>query len=155
MRVHLELPDAMGGEELDEFNHLVTAGGVQPVAELTGKRDRPDPALFIGTGKTDELAAMVSEYNADVVLFNHALSPGQERDLERVVKCRVLDRTGLILDIFAQRARTHEGRLHVALAQLLHLSSRLVRGWNHLERQKGGNGLRCAGGATREDEERL
>ena len=89
--VHLELPDAMGREDLDEFHHLVTSSGVQPVVELTGKRDRPDPALFIGTGKTDELAAMVSEYKADVVLFNHALSPGQERNLERVVKCRVLD----------------------------------------------------------------
>ena len=139
--VHLELPDAMGREDLDEFHHLVTSSGVLPVIQLTGKRDRPDPALFIGTGKTDELAAMVSEHQADVVLFNHALSPGQERNLERVVKCRVLDRTGLILDIFAQRARTHEGRLQVELAQLRHLSSRLVRGWTHLERQKGGIGL--------------
>ena len=153
--VHLELPDAMGREDLDEFHHLVTSSGVQPVVELTGKRDRPDPALFIGTGKTDELAAMVSEYKADVVLFNHALSPGQERNLERVVKCRVLDRTGLILDIFAQRARTHEGRLQVELAQLRHLSSRLVRGWTHLERQKGGIGLRGPGETQLETDRRL
>ncbi len=153
--VHLELPDAMGREDLDEFHHLVTSSGVQPVVELTGKRDRPDPALFIGTGKTDELAAMVGEYKADVVLFNHALSPGQERNLERVVKCRVLDRTGLILDIFAQRARTHEGRLQVELAQLRHLSSRLVRGWTHLERQKGGIGLRGPGETQLETDRRL
>ena len=153
--VHLELPDAMGREDLDEFHHLVTSSGVQPIVELTGKRDRPDPALFIGTGKADELAAMVSEYKADVVLFNHALSPGQERNLERVVKCRVLDRTGLILDIFAQRARTHEGRLQVELAQLRHLSSRLVRGWTHLERQKGGIGLRGPGETQLETDRRL
>ena len=153
--VHLELPDAMGREDLDEFHHLVTSSGVLPVIQLTGKRDRPDPALFIGTGKTDELAAMVSEHQADVVLFNHALSPGQERNLERVVKCRVLDRTGLILDIFAQRARTHEGRLQVELAQLRHLSSRLVRGWTHLERQKGGIGLRGPGETQLETDRRL
>ncbi|KGD62356.1 GTP-binding protein HflX [Alcanivorax jadensis T9] len=153
--VHLDLPDAMGREDLDEFYHLVTSSGVEPAAELTGKRDRPDPALFIGSGKTEELAALVAEINADVVLFNHALSPGQERNLERVVKCRVLDRTGLILDIFAQRARTHEGRLQVELAQLRHLSSRLVRGWTHLERQKGGIGLRGPGETQLETDRRL
>ncbi len=153
--VHLDLPDAMGREDLDEFHHLVTSSGVEPVAELTGKRDRPDPALFIGSGKSEELAALVTEVEADVVLFNHALSPAQERNLERAVKCRVLDRTGLILDIFAQRARTHEGRLQVELAQLRHLSSRLVRGWTHLERQKGGIGLRGPGETQLETDRRL
>ncbi|MQX52803.1 ribosome rescue GTPase HflX [Alcanivorax sediminis] len=153
--VHLDLPDAMGREDLDEFHHLVTSSGVEPVVELTGKRDRPDPALFIGTGKTDELAQLVKDNEADVVLFNHALSPAQERNLERAVKCRVLDRTGLILDIFAQRARTHEGRLQVELAQLRHLSTRLVRGWTHLERQKGGIGLRGPGETQLETDRRL
>ncbi len=153
--VHLDLPDAMGREDLDEFHHLVTSSGVEAVVELTGKRDRPDPALFIGTGKTDELAQLVKDNEADVVLFNHALSPAQERNLERAVKCRVLDRTGLILDIFAQRARTHEGRLQVELAQLRHLSTRLVRGWTHLERQKGGIGLRGPGETQLETDRRL
>ncbi|MCG8393416.1 MAG: GTPase HflX [Pseudomonadales bacterium] len=153
--VHLELPDAMGREDLDEFHHLVTSSGVEPVAELTGKRNRPDPALFIGSGKSEELANLVKELQADVVLFNHALSPGQERNLEQAVKCRVLDRTGLILDIFAQRARTHEGRLQVELAQLRHLATRLVRGWTHLERQKGGIGLRGPGETQLETDRRL
>ncbi|MCK0153541.1 GTPase HflX [Alcanivorax sp. S6407] len=153
--VHMDLPDAMGREDLDEFHHLVTSSGVEPVVELTGKRDRPDPALFIGTGKSDELAQLVKDHEADVVLFNHALSPAQERNLERAVKCRVLDRTGLILDIFAQRARTHEGVLQVELAQLRHLSTRLVRGWTHLERQKGGIGLRGPGETQLETDRRL
>lgn len=153
--VHIDLPDAFGREDLDEFHHLVTSSGVVPASELVGKRDRPDPALFIGSGKSEELAALVNDSGADVVLFNHALSPGQERNLERAVKCRVLDRTGLILDIFAQRARTHEGRLQVELAQLRHLSTRLVRGWTHLERQKGGIGLRGPGETQLETDRRL
>ncbi|GAA5126997.1 ribosome rescue GTPase HflX [Alloalcanivorax gelatiniphagus] len=153
--VHLDLPDALGREDLDEFHHLVTSSGVEPVTELVSKRDRPDPALFIGSGKVEELAELVRSHEADVVLFNHALSPGQERNLERAVKCRVLDRTGLILDIFAQRARTHEGRLQVELAQLQHLSTRLVRGWTHLERQKGGIGLRGPGETQLETDRRL
>ncbi|MEE3010035.1 MAG: GTPase HflX, partial [Pseudomonadota bacterium] len=153
--VHIDLPDALGREDLDEFHHLVTSSGVEPVVELLGKRDRPDPALFIGSGKAEELADLVREHQADVVLFNHGLSAGQERNLERAVKCRVLDRTGLILDIFAQRARTHEGRLQVELAQLQHLSTRLVRGWTHLERQKGGIGLRGPGETQLETDRRL
>ena len=153
--VHLELPDALGREDLDEFHHLVTSSGVEPVEELVSKRDRPDPAMFIGSGKVEELADLVRLHEADVVLFNHSLSPGQERNLERAVKCRVLDRTGLILDIFAQRARTHEGRLQVELAQLQHLSTRLVRGWTHLERQKGGIGLRGPGETQLETDRRL
>ncbi|ASK35427.1 ribosome rescue GTPase HflX [Alloalcanivorax mobilis] len=153
--VHIDLPDAVGREDLDEFHHLVTSAGVIPEAQLLGKRDRPDPALFIGSGKSEELAALVRESEADVVLFNHSLSPAQERNLERAVKCRVLDRTGLILDIFAQRAATHEGRLQVELAQLRHLSTRLVRGWTHLERQKGGIGLRGPGETQLETDRRL
>lgn len=153
--VHLELPDAAGQEDLDEFHHLVVSSGVTPVAEVTGRRDRPEPATYIGSGKVEEVVAAVLEHDADVVLFNHALSPAQERNLERALKCRVLDRTGLILDIFAQRARTHEGRLQVELAQLRHLSTRLVRGWTHLERQKGGIGLRGPGETQLETDRRL
>src|SRR5690606_20830351 len=108
-------------------------------------RAAPHPKYFIGTGKLDELRQMVQEHGAEVVIFNHVLSPSQERNLEKVVGCRVLDRVGLILDIFAQRARTHEGKLQVELAQLRHISTRLVRGWTHLERQKGGIGLRGPG----------
>jgi len=153
--VHIDLPHSLGSEDLDEFHHLVTSSGVVPVTQLLGKRDRPDAALFIGTGKADELAALVEAEQADVVLFNHALSPAQERNLEKLIKCRVLDRTGLILDIFAQRARTHEGRLQVELAQLRHMQTRLVRGWTHLERQKGGIGLRGPGETQLETDRRL
>lgn len=153
--VHIDLPDSLGREDLDEFHHLVMSSGVIPVAELTGKRSRPDPAIFIGSGKADELAQRVADCEADIVLFNHALTPGQERNLEQRLKCRVLDRTGLILDIFAQRARTHEGRLQVELAQLRHMQTRLVRGWTHLERQKGGIGLRGPGETQLETDRRL
>lgn len=153
--VHMDLPDSVGREDLDEFHHLVMSCGVVPVAEVTGKRGRPDPAIFIGSGKADEIAQIVVEHEADIVLFNHALSPGQERNLERRLQCRVLDRTGLILDIFAQRARTHEGRLQVELAQLRHMQTRLVRGWTHLERQKGGIGLRGPGETQLETDRRL
>ena len=113
-----------------------------PVQIVTGSRSAPHPKYFAGEGKAEEIADAVTESEADVVLFNHALSPAQERNLERLCQCRVVDRTGVILDIFAQRARTHEGKLQVELAQLRHLSTRLVRGWTHLERQKGGIGLR-------------
>ncbi|MCK0537496.1 ribosome rescue GTPase HflX [Alcanivorax quisquiliarum] len=153
--VHLELPDSLGPEDLDEFHHLVASSGVLAVAEVTGRRESPDPATFVGSGKVRELHDVVAAEDADVVLFNHALSPGQERNLERALKCRVLDRTGLILAIFAQRARTHEGRLQVELAQLRHLSTRLVRGWTHLERQKGGIGLRGPGETQLETDRRL
>ena len=153
--VHIELPHGLGSEDLDEFHHLVSSSGVLPIMEVTGRRDRPDPALYIGTGKAEEIASAVTEHCIDVVLFNHALTPGQERNLERIVKTRVLDRTGLILDIFAQRARTHEGRLQVELAQLKHMQTRLVRGWTHLERQKGGIGLRGPGETQLETDRRL
>ena len=153
--VHIDLPDGAGREDLDEFHHLVSSSGVLPILEVTGRRDRPDAALYVGSGKAEEIAGLVSEHEIDVVLFNHALTPAQERNIERVVKTRVLDRTGLILDIFAQRARTHEGRLQVELAQLRHMQTRLVRGWTHLERQKGGIGLRGPGETQLETDRRL
>jgi len=120
-----------------------------------GSRATPHPRYFIGTGKADEIAQIVKDKKADVVLFNHRLSPAQERNLERLVECRVIDRTGLILDIFAQRAQTHEGKLQVELAQLNHLSTRLVRGWTHLERQKGGIGMRGPGETQIESDRRV
>lgn len=153
--VHVEFPNGIGTEALDEFYHLVDGSGATPVAQVIAKRSRPDAALFVGSGKAQEIRELLLEHKADVVLFNHALSPAQERNLERVIKCRVLDRTGLILDIFAQRARTHEGRLQVELAQLTHLSTRLVRGWTHLERQKGGVGMRGPGETQLETDRRL
>ena len=122
---------------------------------VRGKRSRPDPATFAGSGKVEEVAAVVRAHEADVVIFNHALSPAQERNLERGLECRVIDRTTLILDIFAQRAKSHEGKLQVELAQLKHISTRLVRGWTHLERQKGGIGLRGPGETQLETDRRL
>ena len=122
---------------------------------VTGSRQRPDAKYFVGSGKAQEIAELVSAHDADIVIFNHSLSPSQERNLEALAKCRVLDRTGLILDIFAQRARTYEGKLQVELAQLNHLSTRLVRGWTHLERQKGGIGLRGPGETQLETDRRL
>jgi GTP-binding protein HflX len=120
-----------------------------------GQRDAPHPRAFVGSGKLEEIRDQVRLHDAEVVMFNHALSPSQERNLEKELQCRVLDRTGLILDIFAQRARTHEGKLQVELAQLQHMSTRLVRGWTHLERQKGGIGLRGPGETQLETDRRL
>lgn len=142
-------------DDLDEFRLLASSAGVEELAILQGQRQRPDPRLYAGSGKVEELRQLVEQHEADVVLFNHELTPAQERNIEREVKCRVLDRTGLILDIFAQRARTFEGKLQVELAQLQHLSSRLVRGWTHLERQKGGIGLRGPGETQLETDRRL
>lgn len=153
--VHLELRQQGQDEDLYEFELLAASADVQVLSIVTGSRQRPDARLYAGSGKVAEIAALVAELEAEVVLFNHALSPAQERNLESVLKCRVLDRTGLILDIFAQRARTHEGKLQVELAQLDHLSSRLVRGWTHLERQKGGIGLRGPGETQLETDRRL
>ncbi|MBM7456716.1 GTP-binding protein HflX [Oceanisphaera litoralis] len=153
--VHVNFADDSEREDLEELELLTDSAGVTTCAVLTGSRGSPQPKFFIGTGKVDELAALVQMHRADVVIFNHSLSPAQERNLEREVKCRVLDRTGLILDIFAQRARTHEGKLQVELAQLRHLSTRLVRGWTHLERQKGGIGLRGPGETQLETDRRL
>ena len=132
----------------------MSAGG-DPVAFITGSRKHPTPNYFVGTGKLEEIQAAVNLHGAALVLFNHQLSPSQERNLEKFLNCRVLDRTGLILDIFAQRARSHEGKLQVELAQLRHLSTRLKRGWTHLDRQKGGIGLRGAGETQLELDQRI
>ena len=139
----------------EEFRLLAKSAGAEILSHLTAQRIKPDPKLFVGSGKAEEIAALVAELEAELVIFDHSLSPAQERNLERILKCRVIDRTGLILDIFAQRARTHEGKLQVELAQLEHLSSRLVRGWTHLERQKGGIGLRGPGESQLETDRRL
>lgn len=142
-------------EDLAEFESLVISAGVTPLQIVTASRKTPSAKYFIGEGKAQELAEIVEQTEASVILFNHALTAGQERNLEQLCKCRVVDRTGLILDIFAQRARTHEGKLQVELAQLKHLSTRLVRGWTHLERQKGGIGLRGPGETQLETDRRL
>jgi GTPase len=143
------------GENLDEFQDLVLSAGAKAVAIITGSRQTPDPKYFIGSGKASEIKLCVEQHKAHLVIFNHSLSPAQERNLEKLFSCRVLDRTGLILDIFAQRARTFEGKLQVELAQLQYLSTRLVRGWTHLERQKGGIGLRGPGETQLETDRRL
>ncbi|MEZ5487419.1 MAG: ribosome rescue GTPase HflX [Steroidobacteraceae bacterium] len=142
-------------EDLDEFAQLAESAGVEPVGTITGRRDRPEPRFFVGSGKAEEIRQIAVETGAEVVLVDHALSPSQERNLEKLVGQRVLDRNALILDIFAQRARSHEGKLEVELAQLRHISSRLVRGWTHLERQKGGIGLRGPGETQLETDRRL
>ncbi len=142
-------------EELDEFRELASSAGAEAVMVITAARKTPDARYFIGSGKAEEIRACVESMKADVVLFNHELSPGQERNLEQLLQCRVLDRVGLILDIFAQRAQSFEGKLQVELAQLQHLSTRLVRGWTHLERQRGGIGLRGPGETQLETDRRL
>jgi len=129
-------------ESLQELRQLVTSAGMQVRATIEGKRSAPDAKLFIGSGKAEELKTMLEASETSLVAFNHDLSPSQQRNLERFLQAKVLDRTGLILDIFAQRAQSHEGKLQVELAKLEHLSTRLVRGWTHLERQKGGIGVR-------------
>lgn len=153
--VHLTLTNMTDPDDLEEFQLLVDSAGASQKAIVTGTRSKPDAKFFVGTGKAEEIAELVAEHEADIVIFNHSLTPSQERNLERLVKCRVLDRTGLILDIFAQRARTYEGKLQVELAQLNHLATRLVRGWTHLERQKGGIGLRGPGETQLETDRRL
>ncbi|TVZ40547.1 GTP-binding protein HflX [Alteromonadaceae bacterium 2753L.S.0a.02] len=153
--VHLELPQSVATDDPREFEELVLSAGGDPVEMLTGQRSAPHPKYFIGTGKLEELQSLVKQHQAELVIFNHELSPSQERNLEQALECRVLDRTGLILDIFAQRARTHEGKLQVELAQLEHMSTRLIRGWTHLERQKGGIGLRGPGETQLETDRRL
>ncbi|MBV8622285.1 MAG: GTPase HflX [Herbaspirillum sp.] len=140
---------------LDELFLLAKSAGAEPVITITGRRASPDAALFAGTGKAQEVADAVADLQLELVIFNHALSPAQQRNLERLLKVRVLDRTSLILDIFAQRAKSHEGKVQVELAQLQHLSTRLIRGWTHLERQKGGIGLRGPGETQLETDRRL
>ena len=144
-------------EDLDaeEFRLLAESAGADIMEHMTTSRNRPDPKLFIGSGKAEEIAQFIHQEEIDLAIFDHPLSPAQERNLEKIFKCRVIDRTGLILDIFALRARTHEGKLQVELAQLEHLSTRLVRGWTHLERQKGGIGLRGPGESQLETDRRL
>ncbi len=146
--VSIDFGDPEHGDSLAEFRLLASGAGLDVVAVVEARRARPDAALFVGSGKADEIAAIAKEGGADLVLFNHVLSPVQERNLERRMQCRVLDRTALILDIFAQRARSNEGQLQIELAQLRHYATRLVRGWTHLERQKGGIGLRGGPGET-------
>jgi GTP-binding protein HflX len=153
--VHMDIYDDAHRENLSEFKELVVSSGAEIMAITTTSRQRADPKYFIGSGKAREIAELVKQYDADIVLFNHQLAASQERNLERLIECRVLDRTGLILDIFAQRARSFEGKLQVELAQLKHLSTRLVRGWTHLERQKGGIGLRGPGETQLETDRRL
>lgn len=146
-------PEAV--EATAELKELARSAALMPVSEIQGKRQRPDPALYAGSGKVEEIANALREHDANLVVFNHDLSPAQERNLERALECRVIDRTSLILDIFAQRAQSHEGKLQVELAQLEHLATRLVRGWTHLERQKGGIGLRGPGETQLETDRRL
>jgi GTP-binding protein HflX len=151
---------ALGGpadpEDLREFEQLAVSAGAIPVASLGGSRDRPDSKYFVGSGKAEEIRQQAENLEADVILIDHPLSPSQERNLEKLTGKRVLDRNGLILDIFAQRAKSHEGKLEVELAQLKHIASRLVRGWTHLERQRGGGiGLRGPGETQLETDRRL
>ncbi|MGL4906362.1 MAG: ribosome rescue GTPase HflX [Plesiomonas sp.] len=153
--VHINFPQDRDVEDLREFENLVSSAGVTAMQVITGSRRTPHSKYFVGEGKAEEIAAAVAATGASVILFNHTLSSAQERNLERLCQCRVIDRTGLILDIFAQRARTHEGKLQVELAQLRHLATRLVRGWTHLERQKGGIGLRGPGETQLETDRRL
>ncbi|WP_415914269.1 GTPase HflX [Paraburkholderia sp. J67] len=140
---------------LEELSLLAKSAGAHPAVTLTGRRSSPDAAMFIGSGKAEELRLACVANDIEIVIFNHALTPGQQRNLERALGCRVVDRTSLILDIFAQRARSHEGKLQVELAQLQYLATRLVRAWTHLERQKGGIGLRGPGETQLETDRRL
>ena len=153
--VALDFGAADYAESLQELGLLAASAGARVCAVVKGKRERPDPAYFAGAGKVREVASALADTGADLAIFNHDLSPAQQRNLERELGHRVVDRTSLILDIFAQRARTSEGKLQVELAQLQHLSTRLVRGWTHLERQKGGIGLRGPGETQLETDRRL
>jgi GTP-binding protein HflX len=146
--VSLDLGEAGYTESLEEMRQLATTAGLRVCSTVEGKRQKPDATFFVGSGKAEEVAAMLHASDAHIVVFNHDLTPSQQRNLERKLECRVVDRTGLILEIFAQRAQSFEGKLQVELAQLEHLSTRLVRGWTHLERQKGGIGMRGGPGET-------
>lgn len=153
--VQIDLDGPLAGGDREELVQLAIAAGAECVGLLGGSRAAPDARFFIGAGKADELKALVAETEAELVIVNHSLTPAQQRNLERLLERRVVDRTGLILDIFAQRARSFEGKLQVELAQLRHLATRLVRGWTHLERQKGGIGLRGPGETQLETDRRL
>ena len=153
--VHVELVNHNTSSHSQEFEELASSAGGKLVDDLHVRMARAHPKWLIGSGKIQTLKAMVAAHSAELVIFSHTLSPAQERNLENQLQCRVLDRTGLILDIFAQRARTHEGKLQVELAQLRHMSTRLIRGWTHLERPKGGIGLRGPGETQLETDRRL
>jgi GTP-binding protein HflX len=153
--VALDFGERDHADAVAEFKLLCASAGLKEAGLIGGKRGRPDPAYYAGSGKAKEIAAAVAASGAEVVVFNHILSPAQQRNLEGEVKARVIDRTTLILDIFAQRAQSHEGKIQVELAQLRHLATRLVRGWTHLERQKGGIGLRGPGETQLETDRRL
>jgi GTP-binding protein HflX len=154
--VRLGLGAPLDPEDLEEFTQLALSAGAVPVVTITGRRDRPDPRYFVGSGKAEQIRLEALATQADVILVDHPLSPAQQRNLEKLTGKRVLDRSGLILDIFAQRARSHEGKLEVELAQLKHIATRLVRGWTHLERQRGGGiGLRGPGETQLETDRRL
>ncbi len=153
--VHLDLDSEPHPENPREFEELVLSAGGDPVSEVGGRRSTPHPRYFVGSGKLEEIRGQLEATGAQLVIFNHDISPSQERNIEHALCCRVLDRTGLILDIFAQRAKTHEGKLQVELAQLEYMTTRLVRGWTHLERQKGGIGLRGPGETQLETDRRL
>ena len=153
--VQIAIDGVANEPDLGEFIELVRSAGGDPAVVVRGSRRAPTAKYFVGKGKLEEIASEVERVEAELVVFNHALSPSQERNLEAFLKCRVIARTGLILDIFAQRARTHEGQLQVELAQLKHISTRLIRGWTHLERQKGGIGLRGPGETQLETDRRL
>lgn len=152
--VHVDFHNEADREEVDELYELVDSAGAEVCAILTTKRSKPDPKLFVGKGKAEEIKQAVELFEADVVIVNHALSPAQERNLSNFLECHVIDRVGLILDIFAQRARSHEGKLQVELAQLKRMSTRLVKGWSHLDRQ-GGIGARGPGETQLETDRRL
>jgi GTP-binding protein HflX len=153
--VQLDFGEGDFAERLEEFQLLVQSAGARPLAVVSGRRRAPDPATFAGKGKVLEIADAARLHSADLVVFNHELAPGQQRNLEKALERCVVDRSSLILDIFALRARSHEGKLQVELAQLQHLATRLVRGWTHLERQKGGIGLRGPGEKQLETDRRL
>lgn len=156
MLLHPQAPGQHDALALEEFAELARSAGATVVGTLNARVERPNPRYFVGTGKAEELRLLRAELDADLILVNHSLSPVQERNLEKLTECRVVDRTGLILDIFAQRARSHEGKLQVELAQLKHMSTRLVRGWTHLERQRGGSiGLRGPGETQLELDRRI
>lgn len=153
--VQVDFNKSSQDEAFSEFAQLVESSGLEIVDSIRAPRSNPDAQLFIGSGKADEIAQAAEQFAADVIIFNHSLTPAQERNLEKHISVRVIDRIGLILDIFAQRARSYEGKLQVELAQLQHLSTRLIRGWTHLERQKGGIGLRGPGETQLETDRRL
>jgi len=153
--VHIDFPEGADREDPREFDELVRSAGCAPLALITGSRSAPDPRTYIGKGKLEEVREAVEFCEAELILFNHALTPSQERNLEEELECRILDRTGLILEIFAQRARTHEGKLQVELAKIQHQATRLVHGWTHLDRQKGGYGMRGTGETQSEADRRL